>query len=138
MVKKRGEAAEDLWFLEEALSKLDDSVPAPDPGTKPGREKARAESGPRAKVKHAPRAEKTFEDTGEPAAIQSDAFMLLGIGPDATLAEAKRAWRALIVLYHPDKVAHLAPEFRALAEEKTRVLMDAWNEVQLILGGTLK
>jgi hypothetical protein len=137
-VKKRNDAAEDLWFLEEVLSKLDDSVPPPDPATKPGREKSGAESGARAKVKRTPRAEKTMEDTGEPAVNEADAFTLLGITPDATLAEAKRAWRALIVLYHPDKVAHLAPEFRALAEDKTRALMDAWNQVQLILGGTLK
>jgi DnaJ-domain-containing protein 1 len=122
-VKKTGDADDDLHALREALSKLEPTVGAPKP-RKPKRSAA---------------ASKTVEDEPAPAmetaSSSVDAFVVLGIERGATLAEAKRAWRSLIVQYHPDKVAHLAPEFKALAEAKTREIMQAWEEVQQALGG---
>ena len=50
------------------------------------------------------------------------------------MAEAKKAYRALLVQYHPDKVAHLANEFKALAETRTRAIVEAWEAVQRELG----
>jgi hypothetical protein len=49
----------------------------------------------------------------------------LGVGLDATAAEIERVFRARALLCHPDKVAHLDPEFVVLAERKFRLLQDA-------------
>jgi hypothetical protein len=121
-VKKQGDDEDDLHALREALSKLEPTVKAPKPR----------------KPKRAAPAAKTVEEDKAPATLEApapDPFAVLGLLPGATLAEAKRAWRSLIVQYHPDKVAHLAPEFKALAETKTRELMQAWEEVQQVLAG---
>jgi DnaJ-domain-containing protein 1 len=55
---------------------------------------------------------------------------VLGIAPGTPKDEARKAFRALIAQYHPDKVAHLAPEFHALAERRTREILEAWAEVE--------
>ncbi|MGA9524904.1 MAG: J domain-containing protein [Myxococcaceae bacterium] len=57
-------------------------------------------------------------------------WKLLGIAPGTPLAEAKKSFRNLITQYHPDKVAHLAPEFRELAERRTREILEAWEKVE--------
>jgi hypothetical protein len=62
------------------------------------------------------------------------AWAVLGLEEGASLEEAKKAWKVLMVQYHPDKVAHLAPEFKALAENKTREIMSAWELIQAALG----
>lgn len=64
---------------------------------------------------------------------ETDPWALLGIAGDVTLAEARKAFRTLIAQYHPDKVEHLAPEFRALAERRTRQIVAAWAEIEQIL-----
>jgi DnaJ-domain-containing protein 1 len=130
IVKKHAEPEDDLWFLQEALSQLDASVPEPDPEKRPRRDKA---EGTPAKVKRKSKpqrpviAAKTLVDEDAP---MPDAFVVLGLEPTCTLEEARRAWKTLMLQYHPDKVAHLGPEFQALAEQKTRELMDAWAIVQ--------
>ena len=40
-----------------------------------------------------------------------------------------------VAQYHPDKVAHLAPEFQELAERKTRELLEAWEQLEKELSG---
>ena len=59
---------------------------------------------------------------------------MLGIAPGTSKDEAKRAFRALVTQYHPDKVAHMAPEFQELADRKTREILEAWAEVEKALG----
>ncbi len=59
-----------------------------------------------------------------------DPYAVLGVTPGVSLDEAKKAWRGLLLQYHPDKVAHLAPEFQALAEEKTRALNAAFAMIE--------
>ncbi|MFB9991904.1 DnaJ domain-containing protein [Deinococcus oregonensis] len=46
------------------------------------------------------------------------AFEMLQLQPEAGAEEIKQAYRRLVHSYHPDKVAHLAPEFRAIAEKR--------------------
>lgn len=55
---------------------------------------------------------------------------MLGLTPNAPRGEARKAFRTLISQYHPDKVSHLAPEFRELAERKTRELTAAWEAIE--------
>ena len=52
---------------------------------------------------------------------------VLEIEPDATKAEIRRAYRTLANRYHPDKTAHLGPEFQALAEEKFKEIQQAYD-----------
>jgi len=67
----------------------------------------------------------------EPPAL--DPYKILGIVPGVAFDEVKKAYRALILQYHPDKVAHLAPEFRALAETRTRDLNAAYEALEKAL-----
>jgi len=78
-------------------------------------------------------AAKTVEEAVLPDVV--DPWAVLGLVPGAPLAEAKKAWKALLVQYHPDKVSHLAPEFRMLAEQRTREIMSAWEQIQAELEG---
>jgi hypothetical protein len=59
---------------------------------------------------------------------------VLGTARDATQDEVRAAYRQRIKLYHPDKVAALAPEFVQLAEQRSRelnaALAQALREVQ--------
>lgn len=143
-VKKRG-AKDDLWFLQEALAQHVPGIPQPHPSLRPGQ---KAERPPRAAprdpfrespFREPPRAHRSSRaappraDTPPqvPALVEeSDPWALLGIAPGTPLPEAKRAFRNLIARYHPDKVAHLAPEFRELAERKTREILDAWRQIE--------
>lgn len=51
---------------------------------------------------------------------------ILGVPADADFEEIKKAFRGLIARYHPDKFAD-DPEFRYMAEEKTRRINQAWE-----------
>lgn len=55
---------------------------------------------------------------------------MLGIARGTPLDEAERVFRALIAQYHPDKVSHLAPEFRELAARRTRETLAAWQVIE--------
>lgn len=70
---------------------------------------------------------------GESGRVRSP-WEVLGIAPSTSLGEARAAYFRLIAQYHPDKVAALGPELRALAEERTREINRAW-ECVLEAGG---
>lgn len=61
---------------------------------------------------------------------EPDPWAMLGVAPGTAVAEVRKAFRALMTQYHPDKVAHLAPEFRELAERKSRQITEAWERIQ--------
>ena len=154
VVRKHGTPAEDLWFLQEALSRLTSRIPAPDPAKRPGTR--RAEPAPRAPPRYGPASAREdapprygsssargdapprSDDTpprgrravpsSEPEA--KDPWVVLGIERGTPKDEARKAFRALIAQYHPDKVAHLAPEFHALAERRTREILEAWEALE--------
>jgi len=63
-----------------------------------------------------------------------DPYAVLGVRRGVPLDEAKKAYRALVLQYHPDKVASLAPEFRELAEKRTRELNAAYALIEKELG----
>ncbi len=121
VVRKRS-SREDAWFIQEALSRIDRRLPRPDGSrrpreeVKPGREE---KTPPRPSTPPAPA-----------VAGSSDPWQLLGIAPGMSLSEARKLFHAQLAQYHPDKVAHLAEEFRALAEERTRRLLEAWMQVE--------
>lgn len=119
-VKKRS-VTEDLWFIQEALSSFVPGVPAPHRKRPPAPEPRERSRRPAPRLPEEPIA-------SSPAA--PDPWTILGISRATPIDEAKRAFRALIAQYHPDKVSHLAPEFRELAERRTREILDAWQLIE--------
>ncbi|MEX0914625.1 MAG: co-chaperone DjlA [Wenzhouxiangellaceae bacterium] len=71
-------------------------------------------------------------DTPERAGVRlEDAYATLGVKPDATDAEVKKAYRRLMSKHHPDKLAsHGMPEsMRPVAEERTREIRKAYDVI---------
>ena len=53
---------------------------------------------------------------------------VLNINPNASVDEIRAAYESLISQYHPDKVATLGAELRAVAERKSKELTAAYQE----------
>lgn len=56
-------------------------------------------------------------------------YEILNISPSASKEEITKAYRKMAKMYHPDRVAELAPEFRALAEERMKVINGAYEKL---------
>ena len=54
------------------------------------------------------------------------AHEVLGVEPDASQEEIKRAYQEQIRQYHPDRVANAAPELQELAEKRSKELNAAY------------
>ncbi len=73
--------------------------------------------------------EKT-SDRAAPTAQQSKEHefgRVLGLKGVITKHELRRKYLEAIAKYHPDKVNHLALEFQAMAQEKTKALTEAYE-----------
>ena len=51
------------------------------------------------------------------------------MSPSASTDEITAAYHELIVRYHPDKVCHLGEEFQAIAAEKSRAIIQAYERL---------
>jgi DnaJ like chaperone protein len=62
----------------------------------------------------------------------NDAYTALGLTPDASDAELKRAYRRLVSENHPDKLAAkgLPDSMRQVAEERTREINVAYDLIK--------
>lgn len=103
--------------------------PAPAPPTQPPATGPAAPAPPRSpgpEVPPAPPAD------AERAPTLWEALELLRVAPTASREELERAYRTRSLGCHPDKVAHLDPEFQALAERKFKRLRAAYE----LLGGS--
>jgi len=60
------------------------------------------------------------------------AYAVLGLTPEATDAEIKKAYRAKVMEYHPDKIVSkgLPEEFLKLAEEKFKEVNEAYEKIK--------
>ena len=58
------------------------------------------------------------------------AYEILGVPPQATQQEIATAYREKAKQYHPDKVAHLAPEFREMAETRMKEINVAYQQLR--------
>ena len=67
--------------------------------------------------------------TTKPGA-SSKAYQTLGLSPDATLKEIKKAYQALVQQYHPDRVADMGPELQDVAEARTKEINAAYEELK--------
>ena len=57
------------------------------------------------------------------------AHEVLGVEPDASQEEIKRAYQQKIRQYHPDRVANAAPELQELAEKRSKELNAAYAQL---------
>ena len=155
VVKKQGSPEKDAWNIQEALAAAHREIPRPGHATKRA-SGPRSQGQPlhvservtdrRPRIEDAEANEPTppwgHRATGdwvaqpEPEEVtpvpvaQPDPWAMLGVAPGTPIPEARKAFRALMTQYHPDKVAHLAPEFRELAERKSRQITEAWERIQ--------
>lgn len=61
--------------------------------------------------------------------INSD-YHVLGIEPNATDDEVKKAYRQMAVRYHPDKVGHMGEEYQKGAKEKFQKIQEAYENIK--------
>ncbi|MGB8692656.1 MAG: DnaJ domain-containing protein, partial [Steroidobacteraceae bacterium] len=61
-------------------------------------------------------------------------YVVLDVDRSASRATITAAYRARISQYHPDKVARMGPEIRALAEEKSAEINAAYEAAVRHLG----
>jgi DnaJ like chaperone protein len=59
--------------------------------------------------------------------VEQQYYEILGLQPDASFEEIKKAYRKLSMRYHPDKVVHLGEEFKGVAEEKMKEINAAYQ-----------
>ena len=59
-----------------------------------------------------------------------NAYKILEITKTATVDEIKKAYRKMAKKYHPDKVIHLGKEHQKGAEEKFRLVQEAYEQLQ--------
>lgn len=57
-------------------------------------------------------------------------YKILGIDPNATDDEVKRAYREMAKKYHPDKVAYLGEDVRKSAEQKLQEVNEAYDKIR--------
>lgn len=50
----------------------------------------------------------------------TDHYELLGVSPDASEAKIKKAYKKMVIMYHPDKVANLGPKLKEVANEEMK------------------
>jgi hypothetical protein len=66
--------------------------------------------------------------------VVEDPYAVLGLPLEATFEQARSARNALLLQYHPDKVAGLGPKLREVAEAETKRINAAFAHVQARLG----
>ncbi|WP_317898864.1 TerB family tellurite resistance protein [Aurantibacillus circumpalustris] len=61
--------------------------------------------------------------------VNSD-YHVLGIEPNATEDEIKKAYRQMAIRYHPDKVIHMGEEYQKGAKEKFQKIQEAYEAIK--------
>ena len=85
------------------------------------------------KAKEEPKAARQRTTNGQPAKAASPSakspYEVLKVSPGAEREEVVAAYRQMARLYHPDKVASLAPEFQELAEQRMKEINAAYQSL---------
>lgn len=58
------------------------------------------------------------------------AYAILGLTPDATNDEVKKAYRKMAIEYHPDKVSYLGEDVQKSAKEKFQKIQEAYENIK--------
>lgn len=73
--------------------------------------------------------EESDDTAAPPPQDESDPYYILGIDRSVTASELASRYKQLIKANHPDKVAQLDPEIQAFAEERSKRIIKAYEEV---------
>lgn len=57
-------------------------------------------------------------------------YDILGVTPESSLDEIRKAYRSLAMKHHPDKIAHLGEEMQNQAKEKFQLIVEAYKIVK--------
>ncbi|MDZ4239961.1 MAG: J domain-containing protein, partial [Hydrogenophaga sp.] len=66
----------------------------------------------------------------EPATEPADAWAVLGLAPNSPWEQVERARRSLLQQYHPDRLGHVSPLVRQLAETAFKRVSDAYETLK--------
>jgi hypothetical protein len=66
----------------------------------------------------------------EPTEDPNDPYQILGVSRDVTASKLTARYRQLLLDNHPDKVAQLDPEIQAFASERSRRIIEAYEQVR--------
>lgn len=86
--------------------------------------------GPAQKPAEEPDGQTRSSDQKTAAFDSTDPYTVLGIDRQAAPEEIHQAYKKLAAQYHPDKLAHLGDEFRALAEKKFKQIQQAYDTLK--------
>ncbi|MDO9203142.1 MAG: J domain-containing protein, partial [Hydrogenophaga sp.] len=70
------------------------------------------------------------EAVDEPATEPADAWTVLGLAPNSPWEQVERARRSLLQQYHPDRLGHVSPLVRQLAEAAFKRVSDAYEALK--------
>jgi DnaJ-domain-containing protein 1 len=73
-------------------------------------------------------------DPGKRASNAKDPYVVLNVPRNATQDEISASYKKLAQMYHPDKVAGLAPEYYEIAETKMKDINAAYAQIGLKSG----
>ena len=107
-----GGAANSVFFVN--ANAFDKSDAAASDDAPPGRDRRGQSSGTEA------------PSPSPPSLAEPDPWTVLEVAPTASANELARAFRARMAEYHPDKVATMGPEIRALADERAKTITLAY------------
>lgn len=82
----------------------------------------------RPEARRGPRQSESGVDPGVRRA-RWDPYAVLGVDPTSSPEDVTRAYREQMKLYHPDRVAELGEELRALAHAKSLEIQRAYEEI---------
>lgn len=57
-------------------------------------------------------------------------YTILEVSPSATNEEVKKAYRQMAIKHHPDKVSHLGDDVRVAAEQKFKMVNEAYEKIK--------
>ncbi|MFH1429496.1 MAG: TerB family tellurite resistance protein [Candidatus Margulisiibacteriota bacterium] len=70
-----------------------------------------------------------YQQKGKSATGEEKYYRVLGLSKGASPEEVKRAYRTLVKKFHPDVVATLGDEMKAINEQKIREITEAYNQL---------
>lgn len=122
------------WNIRARTAPPRESAHAPVRGTAPPSPGPRGTAPPTPPTRPVPHRRAVSPPAAKPAPSPlAAAYAILGVTSTATADEVRKAYRDRAQQYHPDKVGHMAPEFRAVAEAKMKEINDAYERIKRAL-----